>query len=875
MSFHEFVGVPEAEMDDAAVAEAEAQSKAIAEAESQAYASVLHLEVPSLLLYLLLMGLLSAVLILSRESTYDYYLSDMVRETILRSELDYADTKIATTFDDIASLEDVYKFLRGPLLAALYVETSYAGTPLPPSLMRRVNDQNILVGSVRMQQVRVAANAACEVHETFRNANLSHSYIGECFADWAVSDAHQTTSFYGASKATTAPALCGAGGPREGTAECEPALYKWQPAAESGLGSFSGRQSTYDGSGYVVTLPTGAAAAKAHLAALEADGFLGPSTRALWIDFSLYNVNINRFVMARLLFERLASGAIRPSTNIRTLNLLWYDGSGIPLLLVAEGCLLLLVLFFIGLELHSMYTQGLADYWSDVSNWYDWPALTSFGLVAWLRFKTWSSMSVLKAVITEDSADGTLDAFVSFQAVGWWAGNEQVALSLVTLITYLKVLYFLAGVPHISSLLRTLSRAAPALSAFVFGLSLLIFAFAAAFHLAFGNDLYDWRGLGDACVSLLRFALGDVDVRALMLSSPVLGVILYLLFLFLVVLVAIAIFLAIITNAYAEERANATHVDLPKVLREAYRRQRERNIAWRKGVYYRFGAPLRAWRRWREARREARRRRAAGGGGGDDDSPSLSTGDGRTRSGGGEARRSLSGTSGRTQSAGAVSAHSIASGNAEGVAAMSEEDRAAAAMKHMERAREAMQGGHLFVLNEVATQLKSLCFRHDAAGGMPLRQATQAAMAELERLAAVNEALKSRALDEGWQWDLSTAKLHPTGRGAKVGAHDGLAADVDAHVRPELDQAARQAKARAAHEEQTLEALGLARSLAKATGADPADVDATAADLDQLRSYAAFQRAMAVDTAAAATNGGAAAAGSKHKHKHHKHHKHR
>ena len=89
-------------------------------------------------------------------------------------------------------------------------------------------------------------------------------------------------------------------------------------------------------------------------------------------------------------------------------------------------------------------------------------------------------MGSLKAVIREDAADGSLDTWLNFQAVGGWAGNEQMALAVVTLITYLKVLYFLAGVPHIANLLRTLSRAARPLAAFVLGLGFLIFAFAAA-----------------------------------------------------------------------------------------------------------------------------------------------------------------------------------------------------------------------------------------------------------------------------------------------------------------------------------------------------------------------------------------------------------
>ena len=44
---------------------------------------------------------------------FDYYLAEMVRENILRSELDPADTEIATTFYDVSSLEDVHRFCAG------------------------------------------------------------------------------------------------------------------------------------------------------------------------------------------------------------------------------------------------------------------------------------------------------------------------------------------------------------------------------------------------------------------------------------------------------------------------------------------------------------------------------------------------------------------------------------------------------------------------------------------------------------------------------------------------------------------------------------------------------------------------------------------
>ena len=349
-------------------------------------------------------------------------------------------------------------------------------------------------------------------------------------------------------------------------------------------------------------------------------------------------------------------------------------------------------------------------------------------------------MADVKGVIAEDAADGSIDALVNFQAVGWWAGNEQMVLSASTLIVYLKVLQYLAGVPHISNLLHTLARAKGSLFYFTLILLVLVLAFAAAFHLALGNDLYEWRGVAGSIVSLLRFVARSTCVPSC--ASPTRG--------------------RCSTssssssssslrshlprhrpNAYAE-RANATYVNLPKVLKEAIivsgsgisSGERACTIRWaRPGVLTVRGAlsgrgraagggRRRRRRRRRRAHRQRRQARMHGGVG---------------------AQRGV-GMDSRTGSA-----------QLQAIQAMSEEDRAAAALKHLDKAKEAMEGGHLFVLNEVATQLKSMCFREDSHKEIPFRSELQRALVELERLSTRNEALKAKALREGWQWDLASA----------------------------------------------------------------------------------------------------------------------
>ena len=107
-------------------------------------------------------------------------------------------------------------------------------------------------------------------------------------------------------------------------------------------------------SGFVLELPHDYAAARALTAALRTDGWLDAATSAVWVEFILYNPNIHRFCVGRLLFERHApgphmvhyphrapptrctadlvrhvwhrheSGHIEPSATVRTLDLLPY-----------------------------------------------------------------------------------------------------------------------------------------------------------------------------------------------------------------------------------------------------------------------------------------------------------------------------------------------------------------------------------------------------------------------------------------------------------------------------------------------------------------------------------------------------------------------
>ena len=334
-----------------------------------------------------------------------------------------------------------------------------------------------------------------------------------------------------------------------------------------------------------------------------------------------------------------------------------------------------------------------------------------------------------------------------------------------------QVLHFLAGVPYMSTLLRTLSRASSQLIYFLIILFVLINAFAISFHLAAGTQMHDWRDLGSSYMSLLFIILGDVDLFELHRANQVVGPLLYIAFVFFILFVVVNIFLAIVRGTYEEEKKAAISVDLVAVFRDATFRQfrqirascrlwnahgRDRSSQMRKqgASFYRSASSF---------SRSVTDRAS---------SPSPKPADRHS------CQRSESRSESLVQKIRAQTAAEAAA--AEEERSFSKQEHSASEKKRtlneMARSKGAMEGGHLFILNGVSTQLKSMCFRQDARDAS-VRMPIQAAISGLDRLRVLNESLKERARRDGWEWHLGSNTLIPA-----VSASTAFAASSKQHA---------------------------------------------------------------------------------------------
>lgn len=78
-------------------------------------------------------------------------------------------------------------------------------------------------------------------------------------------------------------------------------FYSWLYHSEEELdgSSFKGSIATYSGAGYYADLANNSADSKAIIQDLKQNLWIDRGTRAVFIDFSVYNANINLFCIVR------------------------------------------------------------------------------------------------------------------------------------------------------------------------------------------------------------------------------------------------------------------------------------------------------------------------------------------------------------------------------------------------------------------------------------------------------------------------------------------------------------------------------------------------------------------------------------------------
>merc|ERR1711871_282915 len=287
--------------------------------------------------------------------------------------------------------------------------------------------------------------------------------------------------------------------------------------------------------------------AAAQLEQLKAARWIDRDTRALFVDFNLFNANMNIFQVNRLAIEMPISGGVRPHSFVRAVKLYRYETLFEKVILGFEVIFVFMVLYYLGQELQKMWHEGLCTYFivgirRDMWRILDIINLTFFVIVIYSRIFTLVRMQQV-------NADPNNLEYVDMQFVARIVFQEKNFNAFNGMLCWLKSLKYLSIQARIAMYTWTLSDAKRDASLTLITLLIMYMGFTCGFYLIFNTDLYEYRTFLTTFYYLVCMMFGDFDFIAMYRINST-AVILFLLFMVLMFLTVVNIFIAIINGSY-------------------------------------------------------------------------------------------------------------------------------------------------------------------------------------------------------------------------------------------------------------------------------------------------------------------------------------
>ncbi|XP_050390964.1 polycystin-2 isoform X1 [Patella vulgata] len=475
-----------------------------------------------LIIYIVFL-IIICVITFGMTSTTMYYYTKVMSDLFL----DTPNSK-AGTFRTLTNVDDFWRYAKEPLMKGLYWETWYNNESVPEAQQGYIYYENKLLGVPRIRQLKVHSNS-CVVHEDFKGV------IQECFDSYA--EGIEDTKPFG----------------QNGVNDNDTA---WNYQTESTLGGSShwGLLTTYSGAGYVQDLALNMSESEKIINNLFDNLWITRGTRAISIDFTVYNANINLFCVIRLFIEFPATGGAIPSWTFRTVKLIRYVSIGDFFIMACECIFVLFILYYIVeecLEIKKHRLHYFKSFWNILD------ILVIIISLICVAFDVYRSVEVDQKLT---SLLVNKEQYSDFERLSYWETRFSNAIAICVFLAWIKIFKYISFNKTMTQLSSTLGRCAKDLAGFAVMFFIIFLAFTQLGYLLFGTQVKDFSSFQNSFFTLFRIILGDFDFQQLEAANRILGPIFFMLFVFFVFFVLINMFLAIINDTYSEVKGDMANM---------------------------------------------------------------------------------------------------------------------------------------------------------------------------------------------------------------------------------------------------------------------------------------------------------------------------
>ncbi|XP_035483332.2 polycystic kidney disease protein 1-like 2 isoform X1 [Scophthalmus maximus] len=421
---------------------------------------------------------------------------------------------------DSMSIQQVFNWANTTLLSNLFGER--------PGFITDGNSK--LVGNARLRQVRVKNNS-CHIARSMQQAVL------DCHApySWELED-----------MGSYSPGWSRPVGRNTSLNLQSPWTYQSQ--AKLRAYPIWGSVVLYRGGGFVVDLGPDLPNSSRSLQYLYDHTWFDVHTQALFVEFTVYNANVNLFCIVTLMLETTAIGAFQFRIELQSVRLYQSTGGLHIFVMASEAIYFLFIIYYMFVQGKLMKQQKWAYFKSK------WNLLELAIIIL-----SWSALSVFikRTLLGKRDMDyyqNNKDLFASFHETAKSDAVLGYLIAFLVLLATVKLWHLLRLNPKLHMITSTLQRAWTDISGFLVVMTIMFLAYSIASNLMYGWKLYSYRTLLDAAQTMVSLQLGIFNYEEVLNYNPVLGAFLIGSCIVFMTFVVLNLFISVILVAFSREQ---------------------------------------------------------------------------------------------------------------------------------------------------------------------------------------------------------------------------------------------------------------------------------------------------------------------------------
>ncbi|GMT33936.1 hypothetical protein PFISCL1PPCAC_25233, partial [Pristionchus fissidentatus] len=325
--------------------------------------------------------------------------------------------------------------------------------------------------------------------------------------------------------------------------------YTYRSAEELQGKMIIGNMDYYTGGGYAWDIIGTASDLTKQINNLQKEGWVDENTRAIIIEFAMYNAQVNYFAVIQLVLENPPDGALYPSAWIETVRLMKYVGEDGKYVMMFEALYVIFTIANALGELYELSRVGIRIYFSTF-----WHLLGLLVVIA-------SAGSLVAYGLRYLAMQEAADRFMATNGNTYIRLDSQRDLELyftwlmgfVVFAVSIQMIRILRFNRRISVLALTLERSASSMAGFAIVYIIINVAFDSSLYLLLYSKLLNYRNFLAVTEATTASLLGKFSVTDVLAAST-LGSVIFMVFMMTGTIVLVNMFVMIVMYEFESVR---------------------------------------------------------------------------------------------------------------------------------------------------------------------------------------------------------------------------------------------------------------------------------------------------------------------------------